>query len=106
MCLDQIHMVKEDGFQICFLDEVMFTKKNYLERAWSLKGCPFQIDMSQVNGFAVAAIAMISWQRGIDYFELHKDSINADKFCKYLRNLRRKQPKRKIALFMDQLRVH
>lgn len=33
-------------------------------------------------------------------------SVNSEKFIKYLRALRKKYPSQKLALFMDQLRVH
>jgi len=33
-------------------------------------------------------------------------SVNATRFCAYLRRLRQENPDRKIALFMDRLAVH
>ena len=51
-------------------------------------------------------MAAISYQHGVDHIMSTPNSLNKEKFCGFLDQLKRKYPNRKIALFGDQLGVH
>ena len=62
--------------------------------------------MNGLNIKTTATIAGISMQQGLVYWKNFEKSVNADKFIIWLALLEKHTGKRKIALFMDNLRVH
>lgn len=50
-------------------------------------------------------IASCSFEKGIEHIKIFNKAINADDFIKYLKEIL-KQNKGKIAIFLDNLRVH
>ena len=48
----------------------------------------------------------MSRENGLEYSQLFEKSVDQNKFIEYLVNLRRKNPFDRIAIFMDNLRVH
>jgi transposase len=45
-------------------------------------------------------------EEGLEYYEVHEKSINIEIFIDFLKDLREVCHKEKIALFLDNLRVH
>ena len=61
-------MLEEDGYDILFVDEIMFTKSTLNDRAWSKKNQNFEYDLKQMGNGAVACVAAISMNNGVDHF--------------------------------------
>ena len=48
----------------------------------------------------------ISYEKGLEHFQIFEKSVNIDKFIAYCKKLRKKNEHDKIALFMDNLSTH
>ena len=96
----------EQGYEIIYLDEVMFTSKTHITRAWSPKNINFSIDQKKLNHKALAVIAAISENGGLEHLKIFRKSVDQDKFVEWLEEFRELNEDRKVVLFMDQLRVH
>jgi transposase len=48
----------------------------------------------------------ISAEEGIEYYEVHERAIDTEIFIDFLKDLREECHREKIALFLDNLRVH
>ena len=75
-CKERLHMLEEDGYDILFVDETMFTKNTIYDRAWSRKNEPFEYDLKQVSSGAVACLAAISMNHGVDHFQMFDKSVD------------------------------
>jgi len=53
-----------------------------------------------------ALILSISYERGLEFYQVFDKSVNAAKFKQFLLNLRQANQFSRIALFMDNLQVH
>ena len=53
-----------------------------------------------------AIIASITEEHGVLMLECYDRSVDTDKFISWLRQLKKRLPKIKLALFMDNLSVH
>ena len=51
-------------------------------------------------------IAVISWNRGVEYVSVREKSIKIPKFIDFLRKLRKRFYYRKLAIFFDGMSVH
>ena len=65
-----------------------------------------KIDYDQFDRSAVAVLAAISLERGVDEMMIFKYSVNKDKFKVFLDQVRAKYPFDDICFYMDNLRVH
>ena len=102
----EIAEFRNRGFRIIYLDEVMFTTRTMPTHEWSRKNTNVTISYDQFQQSAVAGIAAISAERGIDVVMLFKKSVNKDKFKIFLQEIRDKYPFEDLALYMDNLSVH
>ena len=89
-----------------YIDEVMFTKKTFLDRSWSLPRKPLECDGTLLNMPAIACVVAVSEKNGLDLLMTFPQSVNKDKFADFVKQLRAKYPFRRMALYMDQLSVH
>ena len=89
-----------------YLDEINFTKRSVLVRDWSRRNSNLAVDQKDIYTDYRSVIASMSEENGVGLISIHDSAITADDFVVYLKNLRRKHPKRPLALFMDQLAVH
>ena len=105
-CSQNLARIKEDNYDIVYIDEVMFTKKTYLDRSWSIQRYPLECDGTMLNMPAVACAVAVSEQYGLDLLMMFPKSVNKDKFATFIKQLRAKYPFRRMALYMDQLSVH
>ena len=62
----------------------MFTTRTYNSKNGLKKRTNVEIDLADLNIKATAWIGVISQDRGIFYYETHPNSINSNKFIKFL----------------------
>ena len=84
----------------------MFTRQSYRKMEFSASRENICIDLNQLNIKTTATIAAISMQNGLIYWKNYPKSINTDRFLEWLNILQYRTGKQKIALFLDNLRVH
>ena len=51
-------------------------------------------------------ISTISEEDGLEYYELYPRAVNAEQFKDFIKKLSKKNEKRDIVIFMDNLRIH
>ena len=59
-CSQELARIKEGNYDIVYIDEVMFTKKTYLDRSWSIQRNPLECDGTLLNMPAVACAVAVS----------------------------------------------
>ena len=74
--------------KIIQLDEFVVTKKTWAKHAWTLPNSNLQLDQSKAYTEAYAVSLAISRERGVELVEVHKKSINKNKFMGFLERLR------------------
>ena len=62
----ELARIKADNYDIVYIDEVMFTKKTYLDRSWSIQRYPLECDGTLMNMPAVACAVAVSERYGLD----------------------------------------
>jgi transposase len=97
---------RTEGWHVLYMDEVMFTTATFANRAWSAKRQHFQVDHKRLDVAAQAVLTAISEEHGVEHITIFRRSVTAAKFCRWLGELRKKHPDRKMVLFFDQLSVH
>ena len=81
----ELARVNADNYDIVYLDEVMFTKKTYLDRSWSLRRLPLECDGTLLNMPAVACAVAVSERYGLDLLMTFPKSVNKDKFADFVK---------------------
>ena len=84
----------------------MVTKSTIAMNEWSHTNHTYKIDMKHYGKEAVAVIAGISKECGVDLVSTYNRSINIPKFKQFLQNLRDKFFFEDICIYMDNLSVH
>ena len=64
------------------------------------------LDLSKADTKAIAVLAAVSREKGLDHISLFPKSVNKIKFKMFLQDLRDKYPFEDIHLVMDNLSVH
>ena len=105
-CYEQFVDFTNRGYNIVYVDEVMFTRRTMFTHCYSPKNEPFEYDFSQCDNRTVAVIAAISYFRGVEMVSVHPRSVNVRKFLAFLDDLRSQHFADDIAIFMDRLSVH
>ena len=73
---------------------------------WSLPNKPLTIDPHRFSERAIASVAAISYEKGIEHVMHFHKSVNQEKFIEFLIELRKKVRCKRSAIFMDNLKVH
>ena len=94
------------GFRIVYLDETMVTKSTMPTHEWSGPHHRLEVDYNQFSETAIAVLAGVSQERGVDLMMSFKNSVNREKFKVYLEELRARHFFDDICIVMDNLRVH
>jgi hypothetical protein len=98
--------MREENVKIVYLDEINFTKRSISLREWSGKNSNLAIDQKDIMVGYRSVIASITEQEGIGLRQVYSQAITGKDFADYLLKLRARYPRRKLAVFMDQLSVH
>ena len=94
------------GFKLLQLDEMMITKHTYLKFEWAKKHQNAETSYQQVNRGAIAVIAAISRERGIEALMQFKQSVNVAKYLVFLDEIRRQNQFNNVLIIADNLLVH
>jgi hypothetical protein len=92
--------------KIIFVDESMFTTSTRMSHAYSSRNKNILLIEMLMNNDAIAVVAGVSIEAGLDGFLTHPKSIDSDTFIIFLDNLRESNVGRQITLFMDNCSVH
>ena len=92
--------------KVLFLDEVNFTKHSNQRKTFSAKYENILIDQKEAFTKFMAVISTISLEKGVDYYEVHDNPIDATRFHNFLRNLRKANGDTSLCCFLDNLGVH
>ena len=98
--------MKRLGFEVVYLDEVMFTSNSNLKRTWAAKRSPISVDRKQMSHPTIACIASVSASNGLELIMQFPRSVDKHKFDEYLIKLRVKVGDRRVVLVLDNLSVH
>ena len=104
--LDEIGKAEQERRKFIYLDEIMFTKKALLTKAYSHRFTNLAVNQDEVFAGYYAVIAAVSEEKGTEHISIYDGPINQDHFKGYLRKLQRLNHKRKLALYMDNLGPH
>ena len=102
----QVRFAHLDGFRIVQLDEMMVTKRTFPTHDWSAKYTNHQMDLSRTDTTAIAVVAAVSREKGVECLLTFKQSITVSKFKVFLEELRSRAPFDNMILVMDNLAVH
>ena len=94
------------GFRLVQLDEMMVTKRTLAKADWTPKLQNASIDWQQMGTGALAVIAAVSRERGVEQAMIFPKSVNVPKFKIFLESVRAANPFDNIMLVMDNLSVH
>ena len=84
----------------------MFTTKTMATSAFSNKLDNIKINIADTNTPALALVAAVSRERGLEHWRLYDFSLNADRYMEFLDGVAADHPEGNVAIFMDNLRVH
>ena len=98
--------MKAENAKIVYLDEINFTKRSISLCEWSQKNSNLAIDQKDIMVGYKSVLASITETEGIGLHEGYSQAITGKDFANYLVKLRHRYPRRKLAVFMDQLSVH
>jgi hypothetical protein len=68
---------------------------------WTPRNTTFNIDYKLYHKATIASIVAISAEHGVELTMNFPKSVNIPKFIQFLKALRAKRPKSKLAIFMD-----
>ena len=81
----ELARIKADNYDIVYIDEVMFTKKTYLDHTWSNRRLPLECDGTLLNMPAIACAVAVSERYGLDLLMMFPKSVNKDKFATFIK---------------------
>lgn len=106
IAFNKLKNARDSNIKVVYCDEVMFTKHSNKGRDWSSKGNNTTVAQTDYYTDYMAVVCAISTEIGTEVVYTSKQAINRDSFIDFLRILRRRNGKRRLALFMDNLTVH
>ena len=101
-----IDQVTSKGFTIVYLDEVMYTKKTFMDRTWSRVNERQTIDLDKLFHGPIACCVAVSAEKGVEHLMTWPKSVNGERFVDFLKKLRRKTHGRRICVYLDNISFH
>lgn len=102
----QLRKALQEGRRIICVDEAMFTTATLPTKAYATKAMNVVLDESLVSSPAIAVVAGVSAEGGMEGFYMHKRSIDSDGFIQFLISLLSCHDPSTFTLFLDNCRVH
>ena len=102
----QISMAEKAKRKFVYVDEVFFSKSTVMYKAYSHRLTNLAVDQEKIYLKWHIVIAGVSEEKGVEHLCLLDESINQENFKDFLRGLRRRCGRQKLAVFMDNLRSH
>ena len=104
--IDQVRQAVSSGKRVIFSDEAVFTTATLCNRAYSAKKHYLQIEEKHTSSPAVAVVAGVSVDGGLEGYYMHARSIDSDAFIKLLLTVLDNSKPTDFILFLDNCRVH
>ena len=102
----EIDRANREQRKVIYLDEVVFTRKTLLRKAYSHRLTNLAVNGEGMAAVALTAIAAVSAERGTEHVMITEGHTDNDKFKKFVRKLLSLNKGRKLALFMDNMSAH
>ena len=102
----EVKMAEAEGYEVCYADECMFTRKSVPKIEWAQRKANLEVDMDKLNEPAYALLLAVSSERGVVCQKTYKKSVNVEKCLDWILKLTAENPDKKLCLFWDNLSVH
>ena len=76
----ELAKAKKDGYRVVYIDETCFTRKTLVDTEWSMPGENVRVDEARLSEPTLALLAGISWENGLEHFQIFPKSVNVIKF--------------------------
>ena len=104
--IDQVRQAISSGKRVIFSDEAVFTTATLCNRAYSAKKHNVQIEEKLTSSPAVAVVAGVSVDGGLEGYYMHARSIDSDAFIQFVLTVLESSKPTDFVLFLDNCRVH
>ena len=84
-----------------YLDEVLFTKRTFLNRCYTSRNVHTQVNQNEVMQPYKAVIAAVSAEEGMELFQLQDHPATNKNFPVYIRTLSMMLKHKHFALYLD-----
>ena len=102
----QLTKAKNSGYRFIYIDETMFSRKSMPTSEWSLPKKNYELDQAHWNEPVLAWLMGISYEKGREYSQIFRKSVDIPKFKEYLQALRNSVGDEKVCIFLDNLKAH
>ena len=89
-----------------YVDEIMFTKKAWLDKGYSHRNTNLAVNEDDVYTSYTAVLAAVSEEKGVEHLFLSPEPIKEENFNLFTRQLWQQNKGKKLAFFMDNLWFH
>ena len=104
--IDQVRQAISSGKRIIFSDEAVFTTATLPNRAYSAKKHNVHIEEKLTSSPAVAVVAGVSVEGGLEGYHIQARSIDSDAFIQFVLTVLERSKPETFVLFLDNCRVH
>ena len=104
--IDKVRQALSSGKRVIFSDEAVFTTATLPNRAYAAKKHNVQIEEKLTSSPAVAVVAGVSVEGGLEGYYIHARSIDSDGFIQFALTVLERSKSRDFVLFLDNCRVH
>jgi hypothetical protein len=103
---EKVLLSKSQARKIIFVDEAVFTTSTFPDRGYAHRGENVVIEEKFISTPALAVVAGVSAEGGLEGFYMQERSIDSDAFIQYLLHLVTNNDPRSFTVFLDNCRVH
>ena len=104
--IDSVKQATRQGKRIIFSDEAVFTTATLLDRAYAPKKHNVNIEEKLASSPAVAVVAGVSAEIGLEGYFIQARSIDSDAFIQFVLTVLERSKPETFVLFLDNCRVH
>jgi len=104
--IDQVRQAVSSGKRIIFSDEAVFTTATLPDRAYAAKKHSVHIEEKLASSPAVAVVAGVSVEIGLEAYHIQARSIDSDAFIQFVLTVLERSKPETFVLFLDNCRVH
>ena len=104
--IDQVRQAVSSDKRIIFSDEAVFTTATLPNRAYSAKKHNVHIEEKLTSSPAVAVVAGVSVEGGLEGYHIQARSIDSDAFIQFVLTVLERSKPETFVLFLDNCRVH
>ena len=104
--IEQVRQAISAGKRVIFSDEAVFTTATLPDRAYSAKKDSVSLEEKLVSSPAVAVVAGVSVEVGLEAYHLQARSIDSDAFIQFVLTVLERSKPETFVLFLDNCRVH